>query len=219
MTLYKHFRGWIPSIQPLLERRGAEEVSINLRENGYLRAEGSPPGGPSARGRRIVIMQKTRRVLDAVFLLLILFNLFSWFILPDNTAVHYGRGGIPDSWASKGVHILWFTGMMALIYAGFIYSPKILDIFPVRIINLPNREYWLTDENRPEAKDKLARLMYSFGAATGLLLLISSIASVAANLSDPVRLNDGLFIFLAGLYLVYMVWWIVKLFIEFKVPE
>lgn len=164
-------------------------------------------------------MLKNRKILDAVFLLVILFNLSSFFVLPDNTAVHFGRGGEPDGWASKGTHILWFAGTMALVYAGFVYSPKVLDVVPVRFVSLPNREYWLLDENKTEAKEKFAGLMYSFGAATGLLLLGASIMSVLANLSDPVMLQEGIFLFLTGIYLIYTIWWIVKLYIEFKVPE
>lgn len=51
-------------------------------------------------------MFKARTVLNAVFLLVILFTLFSYFILPDNVAIHFGRGGLPDGWASRGVHVL-----------------------------------------------------------------------------------------------------------------
>ena len=163
-------------------------------------------------------MRRTRSVLNAVFLLVVLFNLFSWFILPDSVAIHFGRGGAPDNWASKGTHILIFTGLMAVLYAGFALSPRLLEGVPSKYINLPNKDFWLRDENRPGAIRRMAGLMYGFGIATGLLMLGASVVSVAANLSDPVRLNEVIFLVMFISYLVYTVLWLVRIFTAFRVP-
>lgn len=164
-------------------------------------------------------MKKVRRILDTVFLLVVLFNLFSWFILPDSVAIHFGRGGAPDNWASKGTHILLFIGLMAVLYVGFALSPKLLEGgIPSKYISLPNRDYWLLDKNRPEAIRRMAGLMYSFGIATGLLMLSASILSAAANLSDPIMLNEGIFLVFLFAYIGYTIWWIVRLLAAFRVP-
>jgi len=163
-------------------------------------------------------MLKARTVLNAVFLLVVLFNIYSWFILPDNVAIHFSRGGAPDNWASKGTHVLIFIGLMAVLYAGFALSPKLLEGVPAKYVSLPNSDYWLLDENRPEAIRRMAGLMYSFGIATGLLMLGTSIISVAANLSDPVRMNEGIFIVILIAYLAYTAWWLVRIFAAFRVP-
>jgi uncharacterized membrane protein len=164
-------------------------------------------------------MKKARTVLDIVFLIVIVFNLASWIFLPDNVATHFGRGGQPDGWMSKGTHVIIFTGLMILIYLSFVFSPKILDVVPARYISMPNREYWLTDENRPEAVRRMAVLMFGFGTVTGILMLAVSILTVAANLSETVRLNEGISYLLFLLYLGYTVWWVVRLLIAFRVPE
>ena len=164
-------------------------------------------------------MKKARTVLDIVFLIVIVFNLASWIFLPDNVATHFGRGGRPDGWMSKGTHVIIFTGLMILIYLSFVFSPKILDTVPAKYISMPNREYWLTDENRPEAIRRMAVLMFGFGTVTGILMLAVSILTVAANLSETVRLNEGISYLLFLLYLGYTVWWVVRLLIAFKVPE
>ena len=164
-------------------------------------------------------MLKARTVLNAVFLLVVLFNLFSYFILPDNVAIHFSRGGAPDSWASSGTHILIFTVLMAVLYGSFALAPKLLDGVKAKYISLPNRDFWLLDENRPEAIRRMAGLMYTFGTATGLLMLGALILTVAANLSDPVRLNEGIFLVMFISYLAYTAWWLVRIFTAFRVPE
>jgi hypothetical protein len=164
-------------------------------------------------------MFRTWTVMNAVFLLMLLFNLFSWFILPDNVAIHFGRGGAPDSWMSKWAHILMFTVLTGVIYGSFALSPRILRGVPKKYINLPNRDFWLLDENLPEATRRLSGLMYSFGIATGLLMLSALALTVAANLSATVRLNEGIFFFFSAGYLVYTFWWLVRIFTAFRIPK
>lgn len=163
-------------------------------------------------------MFKARTVLNTVFLIVVLFNLFSYFILPDSVAIHFNRGGAPDNWASKGTHVLIFIGLMAVLYAGFALSPKLLEGVPVKYISLPNSDYWLLDENRPEAIRRMEKIMYTFGIATGLLMLGVLILIVAANLSGTVRLNGGIFLVMFISYLAYTAWWLVRIFTTFRVP-
>ena len=164
-------------------------------------------------------MIKARYIMHAVFLLAILFNLSSYLFLPDGVAIHFDRGGMPDSWMSKNSHIIFSTGLFVLLYVGFALSPNVLKGPPSRYISLPNKYYWLIDENRQEASRRMAGLMYSFGIATGLLLLASAILSAAANLSDPVKLNTGILLPIFTLYVVFTVWWVFRLFIVFRVPK
>lgn len=164
-------------------------------------------------------MLKARTVLNTVFLLIVLLNLFSWFILPDNVAIHFSGSGAPDSWMSKGAHILIFTVLMAVLYASFALAPRLLDGVPAKYISLPNADFWLLDENRPEAVRRMAGLMYSFGIATGLLMLGVLILIVAANLSDTVMLNGGIFLVIFILYIAYTIWWLVRIFTAFRIPE
>ena len=164
-------------------------------------------------------MLKTRTVLNVVFLLVVLFNLFSYFILPDNVAIHFGGSGAPDSWMSKGAHILIFMVLMAVLYGSFALAPRLLDGVPAKYISLPNRDFWLLDENRPEAIRRMESIMYNFGIATGLLMLGVLILLIAANLSDPVRLDGGIFLVMFISYIAYTAWWLVRVFTAFRIPK
>jgi len=164
-------------------------------------------------------MFKARTVLNTVFLVTVLFSLISWLVLPDNVAIHFSASGVPDSWVSRGFHIVMYTVLMAVLYASFAFAPRIFDGVPKKYISLPNSKYWLLDENLPEAVRRMSRLMYSFGAATGLLMLGVLILIIKANLSDPVALHGGISWVLLISYFAYTAWWLVRVFTAFRIPK
>lgn len=164
-------------------------------------------------------MFKARMVMNAVFLLVVLLNLFSWFILPDNVAIHFNASGTPDGWAPGWFHIVSFTVLMAVLYASFALAPRLLEEVPAKYVSLPNRDYWLQDENRPEAVRRMSNLMHSFGAVTGLLMLAVLIMLIKANLSDQVRLPGRLMWIMMIAYFSYMAWWLVRIFTAFRIPK
>ena len=47
-----------------------------------------------------------RAICYVVFTANVLLMVVSLAILPDQVAIHFGRGGAPDSWASKEVNVL-----------------------------------------------------------------------------------------------------------------
>lgn len=164
-------------------------------------------------------MLKARTVLNAVFILVVLLNIFSFFILPDNVAIHFSGSGMPDSWMSKWAHIILFMVLMAVLYGSFALAPRLLDGVQDKYISLPNKEYWLLEQNRPEAIRRVEKTMYSFGIATGLLMLGVLILIVAANLSDTVRLNGEIFMVIFISYIAYTAWWLVRVFTAFRIPK
>ena len=164
-------------------------------------------------------MFKARTVLNTVFLLVVLLNLFSYFILPDNVAIHFGGSGTPDSWMSKGAHILLFMILMVVLYGSFALAPRLLDGVQDKYISLPNKEYWLLEQNRPEAIRRVENIMYTFGIATGLLMLGVLILIITANLSDPVTLHGGIFWSMLISYFAYTAWWLVRVFAVFRIPK
>lgn len=163
-------------------------------------------------------MSISKTVFHTTFLALILFNIGSWFALPGTVAVHFGRGGVPDSWASRGFYVASITSMMLLVLGGFAAVPLVLERAPLRWINLPNREYWLTGARRAGSIRRAADLLDQFGAATAGLLLIASVLSVRANLATPVLLEERALLAATGLYLAFTVWWVVRLLREFRLP-
>jgi uncharacterized membrane protein len=160
-----------------------------------------------------------RRAFLTIFVLTLLFNILSYAILPDEVAIHFGRGGRPDSWAPKEINCLIFLGIDILLFFMFWYSPVLVIKTPAKWVNLPNKSFWLAEENKPIAKQKLESLMSEFGIAMFVFFFFISILTLDANLSNPVKLNESMFLLELAIFLVYTVYWCIKLYRSFRVPK
>ena len=149
----------------------------------------------------------------------VILTLVSLSVLPDQVAINFGPGGAPNSWASKEVHALIMLAIEVPLFLLLLYAPSLTMKFPQRFVNLPNKEYWLKQENRPALRRKLESLMNRFGTALFLFLFCIGFLTLHANLSAPARLNERAFFPVLVLFLGYTVFWCVRLFRSFRVPE
>jgi formate-dependent nitrite reductase membrane component NrfD len=83
--------------------------------------------------------------------------------------------------------------------------------FPEKWISLPNKDYWLRQENRAELETRFTALMHEFGLVMFVFLFVVGLLTLDANLSQPVRLNEALFLTVFGAYMLYVAYWLVKL--------
>jgi len=134
-------------------------------------------------------------VLDVILLIL----------LPERAASHFGPGGAPDSWASKETFMLLMLGVQTFMLILFLAMPAIVPKVPRSLVNLPNKDYWLREENRPALRAKLRAFSYEMGIALLALLFAAGLLTLQANLSDPVRLNPAIFILLPVALLIYTI--------------
>ena len=153
------------------------------------------------------------------FLANILLVLLSLLILPERVAIHFGLGGLPDSWASNLNSTLLMLGVHALVFVSLYFSPRLLATIPSRWISLPNRDYWLAPERRSEAVAKFSRFMWQFGTAVFLFLLLAGFLTMRANLSEPVRLDEGVLLIGLAIFLAYTAYWTILLLRAFRVPS
>jgi uncharacterized membrane protein len=142
-----------------------------------------------------------------------------WSQLPDPMASHFSGGGQPDAFMSRSGFFIAMAllggGSVAAVFA----SPILLRITPRKLLNLPNRDYWLaTDERRDAAVDRLAGLMGWVGAATTALLVIATELTVQANLEKK-NLDEATFLFFLAVYFVFVIAWLVKTMRVFRIPE
>jgi len=72
--------------------------------------------------------------------------------------------------------------------------PRIIGAMPVSLINLPNKEFWLSPERRAETLSYLQMHMAWFGCALLAFLLFVMELVYRANLQSPPRLNSAAFV-------------------------
>ena len=138
---------------------------------------------------------------------------------PETMAIHFGGGGEPNGWASVRANALIMIGMDALLFVIFFSVPFLMSVTPDRWINLPNKDYWLRDENRPRAMSMLRDEMYKLGTLMFVFMFVVGLLVLQANLSDPVRLREGLFWPPFVLFMAYTDYWTVGIYRIFRVPK
>jgi hypothetical protein len=153
------------------------------------------------------------------FCLNLMLTVASLVLCPSRVAINFGAGGDPNGWAPAYVNALIMTGVNVLIFASFFFTPQLLRIMPHRWINLPNKQYWLREENRTKLESILAAQMYQFGILTFAFFFMVGLLSLQANLSDPVRFREDLFLWPFGIFITYTIYWTIRMMLAFRLPK
>ena len=160
-----------------------------------------------------------RKLFILAFAANVILTLVSLVVLPPKVAIHFGSGGVPNAWASKEVNALIFLAIEGPLFILFLFAPSLVMKCPPKLINLPNKDYWLKEENKPATKAKVESLMCQFGIALFGFLFCVGLLTLQANLSDPVRLNESILFAMLTAFIVYTVYWCVKIFLSFRLPN
>lgn len=134
-------------------------------------------------------------------------------------ASHFDFHGRPDAYLSPGGFLavyLLILGLETLLVFGL---PAIVARIPVRLINLPHREYWLAPGRRDETVAWLGRWFAWLGAATMAFLAAAMEIVVRANLPGGTRTVSSAAIgILVAVYLGFTTIWCAPLFLRFRGP-
>ncbi|HEY6010488.1 MAG TPA: DUF1648 domain-containing protein [Nitrospirota bacterium] len=160
-------------------------------------------------------MRNLSRIIFIIILLLGLVQAVYYYpLLPDRVASHFGVSGNPDAWSSKdsfmkiyGIAIL----VVAVLFSGIGF---LLRKAPTSLINLPNKAYWLSPEQRDETVDGLSRQFLWPGSAT--LLLIQDIFHQAFNVQLGRAQTLEHPIASIVVYAVFTIIWNIALIAKFK---
>lgn len=158
--------------------------------------------------------------------LLVLLTAFAaWRVLtvlpgmPPYLATHFAGGGAANGWMSHFTY-LWFNAAMWLLMIGSFWSTRFLvGRTPVRLLSLPNKDYWMAQERREATLASLSNRMEFMGLLTLAGILGVHELVYAANRQPVPTLDESTLI--AGLiaYFVILVVWMAALLAGFRVPK
>jgi len=158
-----------------------------------------------------------RRLSLAVFLTLCVLCVAhaAWYYpqLPDKVASHFGPSGQPDAWSTKTFFVAFYlviTGINALLFLGISFG---MSKIPVSLINLPNKDYWLSEERKQKTFDFMFHYLLWFASATLLLLLDMFHQSFQVHLAKADSLSHPMLSL--GLYIGFTVVWSIGLLVKF----
>ena len=150
-------------------------------------------------------MRRTRLFLLGLVLVSLVEAARQWSSAPGRVPSHFDAAGRPNAWASRDEFFLIQVGVTLLIAALFVAIPALMKLTPARLINLPNKGYWLAPERREETMDRLASSFEVFACATVLLLLVVfELASLAGHGGGP---DTNYFRPVLVAYVVFSVGW------------
>jgi len=138
--------------------------------------------------------------------------------MPEKIAAHFGPDGNPTRFEPPIVSAVLMSFTVVFTGAILLGSSLMTSIIPPEHWNMPNRDYWLNDENRPQTIRRVCCSLELIGILTMLLILHLQWESFRANLIDPPKLSHCIY-FGLGIYLAAITFETVRLCWSFRLPK
>jgi hypothetical protein len=131
--------------------------------------------------------------------------------LPERVATHFDGSGRPDGWMSRTEH-LRFMAVFGLAFPLFVpVIVYVIRFLPDRLVNLPNRDYWLAPGQRTETMAYLCRHSLWFASMALCFVIGIQYSIIQANRLAQPHLPTPLVLAYAGCFLAGTAVWTVSL--------
>ncbi len=149
--------------------------------------------------------------MQKVFLLvLVVAGAFVWLTsgdLPPVVASHFGPGGAANGFMGKGTYTAFMLTVVVVVPALVAFSGRLARALPPRLVNLPNRQYWLAPPRRAATLESLSSMSLTFACVLVLFLCFVHWLVAQANAVQPARLAEApLFVGLAAFGVATVLW-------------
>jgi uncharacterized membrane protein len=137
-------------------------------------------------------------------------------LVPEPLASHFGFSGRPNGWTSHSRMIAGLT-VLVLLFAAIFAATFFFGRIPDRLINVPNKTYWLAPDRREATLLYISVWLRWFLVLTLAFLTLVVGLTFRANLHTPPQLSvAGLGVLI--IYLAAAVTMVVTLFMRLHRP-
>lgn len=140
------------------------------------------------------------------------------FFLPDRVATHFSFSGEPNDWSSNSTNTIFFCAAYLILNLIFIGVTALIRKLPPSMINMPNRDYWLSAERREESSVAMSGFMAEFGIFINFFLIAVQIVTFFANRSAT-SISPTPLVGLSIAFVLFMISWLVRFLRRFKKPQ
>ena len=141
--------------------------------------------------------------------------------LPETVASHFNYKGEADGSMTKNSFII--TEMATTLFLAFLLGSIAIFIprMPKSFISMPNRDFWLNDENKEETIKLIQRFLFWFGSITLGFITLTFQETLRVNLEGSNKLDSNFWIYFI-LFMVLSSLYTIRFFLHFRkknIPE
>lgn len=137
--------------------------------------------------------------------------------LPTRVATHFDGAGRADGYMEAQAHVISMAGLglaAAVISVGLFFA---LRYFPVGLVNMPEKEYWMSPARKEQTYDRFFHAGLWLAALELLFVLGLHLLVIDANRKSPPQMSNLLWT-LGGSFAVLLLVWMLWLFNGFRRP-
>lgn len=151
-------------------------------------------------------------------LLPLLYLVVMYDSLPQKVASHFDASGNADGFMTKSSFFFMLGGIVIFLSAMFVGLSIFLRKLPLSLLNVPNKDYWFSDERKEASFDITEKIFSLMGIATLLFFLLIIHLTIKYNVEvNPEQLSN-FFIYLIS-YLVVIFSLVGFIYYHFRKPK
>jgi serine/threonine-protein kinase len=120
--------------------------------------------------------------------------------LPEEIASHFNASGRADGWMNKSSYFLTYYLVMLSLIILFTTINFFISRAPEKMINIPNKKYWLDPSRKEEAINSIKNFIYLMGALTITFISFVFREVYTANINRTYNLGNTMWIYLIILF-------------------
>lgn len=164
------------------------------------------------------------RLPNSIFFMLVVLGIVQFLYysprLPEIVVSHFGTSGTPNGWQPKAAFFFIELAVIVLATVISFVPPRVISAMPVSLINLPNKQYWLSPERREDTLSYFRSWSGWFGCALLAFLLFAMELAFRANLHTPPHFDNTAFIPALLAFVAFDIFAIIRLILHFaKTPR
>jgi len=140
-------------------------------------------------------------------------------LLPERLASHFAASGAANGWMTKSQFFLTYAIMMAPALVVEFWVGRSVARKPGARLRMPNKEYWLAPERRPETFAFFEVFFAWYGCAFLLVEVFAMGLAMRANFDDPPRLPVGPIVAVLVGFVVFNAAAILAMYRRFSIPR
>lgn len=143
---------------------------------------------------------------------------FYYYNLPDEIASHFNVNGNADGWMNKNSYMLTYYLLLSAMIFLFIAINFFIKKAPDKMINIPNKKYWLDPSRKENSISTIKNFIYLMGVLTISFITLVFWEVYKANINGTFNISNSMWFYLVIL-LVGTTFFVIKMYSYFNKTE